>query len=410
MVPDSRQSNCIVCQAVFSERHVGEQTCERCLGKLFSFKNIAIKENFFGNAPAPFVGCYGYPRVNVGILSPGSLVEDAWRYDAPHHWSEENYAIPQIAQLRASLVNSRTKAMVKDVSKIRDVAQEVGMASKPVEIEVDLKKKPQFRMYWEQHSAPMGPTATLKRIRITSNPKIPTSVEKVFADTDLKAAEAVNYLYSRGIDEYSLSRMLSVGTFGVQHARKLVPTRWSITASDDIIGKRLITEVKDYAEADYQAFHGSYLGNNYLIMLFPEAWSYELVETYASFTKQHKIWTDYEAYEGRKTYASDTAGGYYAARLGILEKLRQMKRQASVLALRFVTDEYSMPLGVWVVRQAVRKTMAAKPLQFSSRELMLKYAAAMTKKKFDYKVEKLYNDSKLLKFVTQQKRLQQYLT
>ena len=34
--------------------------------------------------------------------------------------------------------------------------------------------------------------------------------------------------------------------------------------------------------------------------------------------------TDYEPYTGRKTYAENCVGGYYAARLPILEKLKDI--------------------------------------------------------------------------------------
>ncbi|MFB6077089.1 MAG: hypothetical protein ABEK12_03090, partial [Candidatus Nanohaloarchaea archaeon] len=53
-------------------------------------------------------------------------------------------------------------------------------------------------------------------------------------------------------------------------------------------------------------------------------------------------------------YVDETAGGYYAARLGPLEYLDDIGRQAKVLIIREVTDDYWAPLGVWVVRETVR--------------------------------------------------------
>ena len=35
-----------------------------------------LKEDFFGSSPAPFVGRYGYPYVNVGILATFDLHEE----------------------------------------------------------------------------------------------------------------------------------------------------------------------------------------------------------------------------------------------------------------------------------------------------------------------------------------------
>lgn len=403
-----RLTRCSSCQADFVEEHIGESLCVTCLHSLVSFRNTRMKDHFFGDAPAPFIGRYGYPYVNVGVLSPGVSEENSWQYDSPRHWVESNASIPEIVRLRSALVNSRTKSNVRDQEKVAEVAQDVAMASKPVELEISLKKVPKFGVYWEKYSAPMGPAAELTSIDITSNPKIHTKVDKVFSDIDLKAAEGLAYLYHSGFEPYNLSRMLSVGTMGIGKNRKLVPTRWSITATDDTIGKQLIKEVKDFPESDYMAFTGDYFGNYYVIMLFPEKWSYELFETYSAPEKQDQLWTDHEFYSGRKSYAADTVGGYYAARLSILEKLHSMKRQASVLALRFVTDEYSVPLGVWVVREAAKKAMQNKPIRFASRKLMLKFAETYAKKKLGYNAQSLFGRSHLLKQIIQQKKLFEY--
>jgi len=49
------------------------------------------------------------------------------------------------------------------------------------------------------------------------------------------------------------------------------------------------------------------------------------------------------------TYAENCAGGYYAARLLILQYLNSIKRQASVIALRIETPTYWAALGVWLM-------------------------------------------------------------
>ena len=123
---------------------------------------------------------------------------------------------------------------------------------------------------------------------------------------------------------------------------------------------------------------------------------------------QHYM-TDHESYDGRKYYADDTAGGYYTVRLAILEKLRELKRQASVLALRFITDEYTMPLGVWCTREAARKAVANKPIEFSSKELLINYAQSLVKKKFGYNVEYILKDSILLRNIKSQSKLSQFV-
>ena len=394
----------------------GKGKCPICArnNAVFMVKSAIQKEEFTSDGVAPFVGRFGYPYVNVGILAPPEQNEEAWLYDAPKQWAAENYEIPRIVDFRSSLLNSRYNINIKKRIKLLELTQDIAMSSKPVDVDIQLYEKPKFRLNLDSYMAPTGPNARLKKAAITENPKIHTKVYKVFEDIDLKANEAVNYLYKNNFDENFQSRILSVGTLGLKKDRKLVPTRWSITATDDIIGKNLINEIKNYNEINsYCSFFGNYLGNYYLVLMSPEVWSYELFESYVpsnwNSSKALRYSTDYESYDGRKDYAETTAGGYYTVRLAILEKLKHMKRQASVLALRFITNEYTMPLGVWVTRECTRKAMNDKPIEFSSRELMLEYARKLVKKRFNYNADYLLGASRLLRNVKQQKKLAQYI-
>jgi len=148
--------------------------------------------------------------------------------------------------------------------------------------------------------------------------------------------------------------------------------------------------------------------------MFPDVWSYELFEAYApraswNVTSSLQFMTDYEGYDGRKTYAENCAGGYYAARLPILEKLKEMKRQSNVLCIRFITGEYTTPLGVWVVREACRKAMENKPLNFSSKELMLEYARKLIRKKFGADLDLILDKSLILNKLKTQSKLNRWV-
>jgi hypothetical protein len=238
-------------------------------------------------------------------------------------------------------------------------------------------------------------------------------VDKVHSDIDLKANDAIIYLYQNNFDENFLSKILSVGTIGIKKNRKLVPTRWSISSVDSNIGNYLASNVKEYSQTSYLAYFGGYLGNYFLILCFPDVYSYELFETYmpkSSWNISDKIdyTTDYEPYEGRKSYAENCGGGFYACRIALLEKLNQIKKQSSVLCLRFITGEYYVPLGVFVVREAARKALNNKPIEFSDRELMLKYAQNLIKKKFNYNLDNLMKHSIILKNLRDQTKLTGY--
>lgn len=377
--------------------------------------NTNFKTNFFGSSPAPFIGRFGYPHVNIGILSP-QFSGEVSQYDSPRMWSEQNAKIGEVASLRYGLVNSRMKASVKKLQgRFLDVVQEVGMAKTQSELEINLRKTPSLNTKPEKEVKPFGPQANVQKARITANTKVDSRVERVVGDTDLRAAPAIVSLYKKGFEEGSLHKLLSVGNMGIGKNRKLVPTRWSITATDDTIGKQLIDEIKQLHTGEYAAYFGGGWGNYYLLLFFPEVWSYELFETYLHsnvnpWSKQGYMYsTDYEGYEGRKKYAEETAGGYYACRLGVLEQMKKVKRQGSCLALRFISDEYKIPLGVWICREATRKSTSSIPLKFDSQELMIQYATTLIKNKFGFDLNLLLKESQLLKEKREHRKLGDFM-
>jgi len=360
---------------------------------LLKAKPLTSAQDFTGTSPAPFVGRYGYPNINVGLLAPPQQDQEAWLYDAPRHWAQENTQIRSIVDYRTRMINSSFTSNVKKPDQLVDIAQEVAMAAKPVDLDVVLKKKPLLNLTTDQYHAPMGPQAKLQQISISGNARIPTKVQRAYDDTDMLATEAVTKLYGQ-VDENALMRMLSVGVFGKN--RKLVPTRWSITATDDMIANNFLNDVRDLSIGDHRAYFGGYLGNYYLVLLFPERWSYELFEMYVQ-PSVLEYSTDNEEFLGRKNYAENTAGGYYTVRMSLAEHMKEQKRQHSALVLRFITDEYVLPLGVWVTREATRKALANKPIRFGSKELMLTYAKKLAQNKFGLDIKPILEKSKMLK-------------
>lgn len=362
--------------------------------------NKTAKQDYDGKAPNIFVGRFGYPNINVGILN----TEDYTIHDEPLEWSKNNVQIPEIIRLRTQLINSTFKTTINSFNeKLTQMAQEISQATKPVGVEINLQEKPQFKLTLNQEAAPHGANTKLKKAQLTENPKIPAHIDYVVSDTDLKAREALEILYNKGYDEHTLTKLLSVGNIGIKKQRKLVPTRWGITAVHSTIGNHLVKKIKDYKQYDYAAYYGGYLGNYYLILFFPEIWQYELFEIIT--TEFAPFATDYEPYKGRKEYAHETAGGFYTCRMGCLEKLDYLKRQASVLALRFINpNEYIAPLGVWVTLEATRKALANKPLIFSSKELLLHYAGIFIRKRFGIEAPFL-KQSKILGMIQKQQKL-----
>lgn len=322
------------------------------------------KQEFFGaSPPSIFVGRTGYPKVNAGVMSPQEHRDDSDQLDAPPLWQQDGAPVEEVIGYRSSLTNSRKKVTVQDTDTFLDSAQEIAMASDPVDVEVSLQKKPDFELNVAEGAQPFGPAGNIDSLELAENPSVSRAVDKAVYDDDWKAEGAATYLYSKDLDTYQIQRVLSAGLLGEEDNRRLVPTRWSITATDDMVGKELRDRVQQYQEVgEHRVFTASYNGNHFHVLLIPGQWEYELIELKGSGSVWNPsgetfINAEYEGFEGRTQYASETAGAYYAARLAVLEYLRSIRRQAKVSIVREVTDEYWAPLGVWVIRETVREAM-----------------------------------------------------
>lgn len=312
-----------------------------------------------GKSPNIFVGHNSYPKVNVGYL----LTQKYNHHDDPKFFAINKFSIPDIITKRRQLLNSSINTNIQNHShKLLESAKLIAKSSNPVDTEITLSNM-KGTFITDDVAMPFGASSKLEKIDVTDHIKIEKPIEKLTEDRDVLAKVALKELNKKDIDEYHLTKLLSVGTLGKNP--KLVPTKWSITAVDDLIGIDLENNIKEFEEINFQIYNGEYLGNKYIICFLPGAFSFEFVEIMFPFTRanpsnQIKINTDFEFVEGRKEYAFTTAGGYYASRLPILYFLNQIRKQARVIVFRCITHDYNTPLGVWVVREGVRETLKNK--------------------------------------------------
>jgi hypothetical protein len=369
---------------------VKETLCIKCKGKglcgrprcpiLEKFKSLqsispAISEDsvFGASPPALFVGSYGYPRVSAGPLIPPLAKEnEALIFEDPSAWG--NMQIEDIISMRSRLVRANTNLHIKDArSKENPLlfkAQELALSRKPVDTEAWFFKAPKQELKFDAILTPMGPSGLMKNFELAENPDVPKKVDYLVYDTDALAKDAITELLKSDVSTEHITRLFSIGLLGKE--RKIVPTRWSITAVDDMAGKELSDRIIDFPwVSDIKLFSGTHFGNHFEILILPRAYSFELIEIWLPKTvwsgESSWIGEDSEGLDGKKCY-SPLAGGYYAARLPVLEYLIEIKRQASVFILREITPDYWAPLGVWVVREGVRKALQNPPETFESLE------------------------------------------
>ncbi len=425
------QIPCIKCKGrkchIYAPIYFGTKTCPvfKSLKKVWkqfesnvkpSIENLNLNLNT--TSPSIFVSRYGYPNISVGILTTPTIESKAWIHDNPRYWSAHNYSIEKIAKLRASLINSSFKAKPTSILQVNNsllqTALEVAIAKKQTLVDVMFKSKPKLKFQLQVGVPPLGVKALVKQITLAENPKIPRIVEKAYYDYDLKAEQALIML-KKHFDEHYLTRVFSIGALGVKTQRKIVPTRWAITAVDDILAKNLFQNINHYESIDqYLLFQGGFQGNYFLILLIPGFWSFELFEAYSAKTvwnisNKQAFTTDYEFLKPRTKYAENTAGGYYAARIAVLEKLEALKKKATVMAIRFITPEYYMPLGVWVVREAARKALNANPLMFNNLRTALLWVKSIALKQYHFDITEMLKKSKILNFLKKQSKIKEFL-
>jgi hypothetical protein len=316
--------------------------------------------------PGVFVGRLGYPKVSIGPLVPPQYGNTAIM-DTPEDWLGK--PVETIVDYRFSLVRGNIRASVSDAanpSGVLERLQELSMAAKPVDSELRLTRAPRKVLMLSEESQPFGPSAPLDRFR-SSNITVDQRVEKAYYDRDLKAADAVFDLYRDGVLVTRIQRAFSVGMFGFAGRRKIVPTRWSITAVDSTLSSTLIARIKDYPTIDkYRTYSYAVYDNQYVAILLPEPWKFEWIEawfpntTWNQFTNEPYQIGDYEEYFGRSTYAK-VGGCYYSTRLAVTEALDRERKQAAAIVLRETYPGYIMPLGVWNVRESIRTLMKQRP-------------------------------------------------
>jgi DNA repair protein NreA len=341
---------------------------------------LSLKTLSGATPPSVFVGRYGYPKVKAGPMMP-PIHGDTTILDKPEMWLGKS--LEEIVNYRLSLVRGVSTVNVHNISeKYVESLQEVAMTNKSVESEATFEKVPITDLEQEKDlgldtdSVSFGPVAPLKSFKTSSSISVDQRIEDVYYDKDLSAAQGIINLYQDGVEISSIHRVLSIGMLGLQKNRRLVPTRWSISATDDVISADLIKKIETFSIIDlFKVYKYAHLGNYYSIILIPdEIWSFEMQEAwYDNNSGNMQVGVDFENANGLDHYPS-IAGAYFAARLSVAEHLFKAKRKAAALVLREIHSEYVMPVGVWQVREGIRRAFEGQAEEIENFEQALSFA------------------------------------
>ena len=323
---------------------------------LSKYGNLFRSDSISGSSPPSiFVGSYGYPKVGVGPMLP-PIHGDTTLLDSPELWLGKT--LEDIVNFRLSLVRGIEKISIQNTQgRFIENLHEVAMSSHSIDTDLQFHKTTLPVTTIDGESAPFGPVGDIKSAKFFGT-RSDKSIERVYYDHDLKAQDAVLTLYNKGIDISKIQKCFSIGMLGKK--RKLVPTKWSITATDDIISKSLVSEILEFDLIDScRIFSHDHLGNMFSVILFPHRWLFEMQEAWHD---ENKIGFGFDSEDARGIdHPPAIAGAYFAAKLGVAEYLVQKKLQAAVLVLREIRPEYAVPVGVWQIREAIRAAMKKEP-------------------------------------------------
>ena len=328
---------------------------------------------YMGASPSVFVGSFGYPKVVGGPL----MINDS---DNPLDWVRNKFSIDDIVSIRSRTIRGGKELDVKvpDVGKV----QEIALSSKPLDVEVAFTKPIQFDLSFDGDVTPTGLSGEMKRLDVIDNAKVSRIVDACTSDTDLKATEAARILFENGTDVYKITNLLSAGLMGIEKNRKVVPTRWAITATDDMLCSSYKAEVLRLpALPEFEVFCDTLHGNTLCFILIPSNdWRFEMIERW----QKKSLWADDEEtiiIDGEKGKTkreySPIGGAYYAARLAVLEYLHRRRCCARVICIRDISGEYWAPLGVWVIREASHAALAKDPKRFGTLSEAVSAASVM---------------------------------
>ena len=323
--------------------------------RFHALKDTRPVSEYMGASPSVFVGSYGYPRVVGGPL----MINDT---DNPLDWVRQGFSIDDIVSVRSRTIRGGSDLDVKipDVGKV----QEIALSGKPLDVEVAFEKPVSFNIDFDGTVAPVGMSGAMKKLDVIDNAYVSRIVDKCTSDTDLKAADAARIMFENGTDVYKITNLLTAGLLGVK--RRVVPTRWAITATDEMISSSYKRDVvRMPALPEYQVFSGTLYGNTLCFILIPSNdWRFEMLERW----QKHSLWSENEdtiVVDGEKgltkTKYSPIGGAYYSARLAVLEYLKGIGRCARVLCIRDISGEYWAPLGTWVIRESAHNSLAGNP-------------------------------------------------
>lgn len=351
-------------------------------------KELKSTNEIEGFASGAIVGEKNYPNLKVHSISNTNIENSFFKNN-----SQVMSDYSKIIDLKAkNILGSTSNISVKKFNnRITDEIRDIYKSKSEVEFSSKFEKNLKFdKIVINKVAGIVGSSNQLESLSANSNTSTSKQIEKNISN-DIKATKAIINLYEQNVNENQIINLLALGSFGVSSNKKLVPTKWAISAYDQTIEKYLFNQLKKFKLiTKYEVYEFNNKGNYFLIILFPEFLSGETIESQNDF-----YGTDYFNNENKLDKKTpQISGAYYANKLAVFEHLRERKRQSAFLSIRLIKD-YDIPLGVVFVRECVRNSFKNKIFS-TSNKLELEEFLKFKKNNFYtfYEKSKLLNEFK----------------
>ncbi|MFH1752398.1 MAG: hypothetical protein ABH821_05685 [archaeon] len=320
--------------------------------------------------PSVFISSYNYPKISLAPLSSQQTIKDLTFYSTINWFGlTKQEILNRSTSLLSSKKNVSPSSARNPGYELKEIQESV-MSENPLQAELQVNNFYSGKTEFSNYIFPLKQKSNLESFKLIDNPVIPKKVDYLVSDIDVKSVTALNELFSKNFEVDYLQKILSVGLLGVKKDRRFVPTRFSITAVDSITSNKLVSDLKSFKQLqDYRVFNLKFIENSFIILLLPTEWCFEQLELMlGSKTFSH----DFEFYSGRKTYASNVLGAYYAARLAVTEYYKKIQRQGGAIIFRETKQSYKS-LGVWLIRESVRNALQENFKSFNNLDDSLKF-------------------------------------
>ncbi|MBN1785756.1 MAG: hypothetical protein JW825_02050 [Candidatus Methanofastidiosa archaeon] len=243
------------------------------------------------------------------------------------------------------------------IDRYENELSKIALSQDPIELDVSFSGRPERRFFFSTVERAYANSGPIEALEVFGEPNIPLFFIDIL-ERNMAYEQAIIEAYRNDAEIEYISKLLSMGCFG--KTQKFMPSRWAKTTVYSVCSHHMIKNIKKLPIGQQTSlYHHRHLGNDYVVLAFPRAWEFELLERWLP----NCIWTmgedtplylhEHETYNGVSDQAMREGGSYYSSRLGVCELLKREGMQSACLVISSANPGSSIPFGSGETRMGV---------------------------------------------------------